>query len=288
MFANKKDLLFRHQEKELASFVAQLCGDRMKYKQFLRQKSRYPAYDIYACFQPFNEAFKALFPFVQYIKEHLNKGDSILNLWDRSGWTASMLSGWFPQQHIITIWEGDKDILGYRGFDYWMSLERRDNHSVIFADFERPLPLENNSVSAIVGMDVLHRFNQPEFLSEINRIAKPEAPVIFPHVHLTNNMPEPFFDRGCIQLHGNDYQHFFDEVAAITKRTGYVLSEPATFMWNETTEDIEKKLVSEPGNNDYNACIAWLPADTNTHRLVPWRGHQQTDWEQMFLLENPF
>ena len=285
-FADKKDLVTAHDEEELQSLVAYLCNNKNKYQQFLRHKSRHPSYDIYACFQPFNECFKAMFPFVDYIKKHLEDGDIILNLWDRSGWTASMLAGWFPQQHIITVWEGDKDILGYKGFDYWMSPERRKNHTVLFADFERPLPFQDGSIAAIVGLDVLHRFNQPELLTQLNRIAKPSAPILFPHVHLTNSMPEPFFDRGCNQLHGNDYQVFFDNVSLDTKRTGYVLSEPASFLWNDTAEDLQKTLVSAPNNLDYNACIVWLPTEAELPVLKPWRGQEQA-WGEMYLLQNP-
>ncbi len=286
-FADKKDLISHHNEKDLESLVSYLSDNKNKYQQFLRHKSRHPSYDIYACFQPFNEAFKALFPFVNYIKEHLQDGDIILNLWDRSGWTAGMLAGWFPQQHIITVWEGDKDILGYKGFDYWMSTERRKNHTVLFADFERPLPFEDKTIAAIIGLDVLHRFHQPELLTELNRIAKPSAPILFPHVHLSNSMPYPFFERGCRQLHGKDYQVFFDCISSETKRTGYVLSEPATFFWNDTTQDEQKTLVSAPDNSDYNACIAWLATETELPVLKPWRGHEQAGWEKMFFLQNP-
>src|SRR2546423_5412730 len=256
-FGDKKDLLLPDHH-ELTELISYLDSNRKKYKQFLRQKGRYPTRDMYACFQPFNEAFKALYPFVSYIKTNLKEGDIIINLWDRSGWTASMLAGWFPKQQIITVWEGDKDILGYRGFDYWMSPERRSNHKVLFADFLRPLPLESKSAAVIIGMDLLHRFNQPELSMEIHRIAKENAPIIFPHVHLTNNMPEPFFERGCRQLHGKEYTYFFNKVASVTKRQGYILSEPATFRWNDLTADKGKILVSEPDHTDYNGCIAWL------------------------------
>ncbi len=285
-FANKKDLLLPEPGKDLEDLVTYLSINKNKYEQFLRKKGRYPSLDIYACFQPFNEAFKALFPFVDYIKSSLKDGDVVLNLWDRSGWTAHMLAGWFPKQHIITVWEGDKDILGYRGFDYWMSQERQENHSILFADFLRPLPLENESISAVIGLDLLHRFNQPELLSEIKRIIKPDAPVIFPHVHLTNNEPEPYFDRGCRQLHGRQYQYFFDLLASATNRQGYIFSEPSLFNWNDQTTEPEKAFVSEPENKDYNACIAWL-SSTSKPYLKPWRGHEQNEWEKMYLLQNP-
>ncbi len=285
-FGDKKDLILRSHGDELDSLQNYLSRNKYKYQQFLRQKARFPSLDIYACFQPFNECFKALFPFVDYIRKQLQPGDTILNLWDRSGWTASMLAGWFPDQHVITVWEADKDILGYKGFHYWMSRERRSNHTVMFADFLRPFPLETHSVSAIVGMDLLHRFNQPDLLSEINRMAKPTAPILFPHVHLTNNEPDPYFDRGCRQLHGNDYDFLFSQLEPLTHRKGYIMSEPANFNWNDRSTDKEKLLVSEPAHTDYNGCVAWLPAGSKPE-LKPWRGHEQ-NWEKSYLLQNPF
>ncbi|MGZ3838012.1 MAG: class I adenylate-forming enzyme family protein [Flavisolibacter sp.] len=285
-FADKKDLLLPGQKEALQTTASYLSSSKNKYQQFLRQKGRYPSLDLYACFQPFNEAFRALFPFVDYIRQSMKEGDLIVNLWDRSGWTAHMLAGWFPQQKIVTVWEGDKDILGYRGFDYWMSQERQEQHTVVFAYFLRPLPFEDASAAAVIGMDLLHRFHQPELLGEINRIAKPQAPVIFPHVHLTNNEPEPFFERGCRQLHGKDYQFLFDRMASFTCRQGYILSEPALFHWNDQEGEIEKILVSTPDHRDYNACIAWLPGDRVPY-LKRWQGHDQEGWEEMYLLQNP-
>src|SRR5690349_17600114 len=103
-FANRKDLPLPDQEKDLTDLVTYLSTNKNKYQQFLRKKRRHPSMDIYACFQPFNEAFKALYPFVDFIKKSLKDGDIVLNLWDRSGWTAHMLAGWFPRQQIVTVW----------------------------------------------------------------------------------------------------------------------------------------------------------------------------------------
>jgi acyl-coenzyme A synthetase/AMP-(fatty) acid ligase len=284
-FGDKKDLILPHQKNELEKIVDYLASNRPKYQQFLRQKGRYPSLDIYACFQPFNEAFKALYPFIKLIKASVKDGDVIVNLWDRSGWTANFLAGLFPKQHIITVWEGDKDILGYRGFDYWMSSQRQANQTILFADFLRPLPIEDGIAAAVIGFDLLHRFYQPELLSNINRIARANAPVIFPHVHLTNNMPEPFFERGCRQLHGNDYQYLFEKLSKVTNREGYIFSEPFLFDWNDKSPEKTMKAKSEPSHTDYNACIAWLPKGEVT--LEAWRGHLESNWEEMYLLQNP-
>ncbi len=281
-FADKRDLILPNQpDPDIAGYLER---NRTKYRQFIRQKNRHPSIDIYACFQPFNECFKALFPFVDYLKSQLKPGDIILNLWDRSGWTASMLGGWFPDQKIYTVWEGDKDILGYKGFDYWMAGERRQNHTVLFSDFLRPLPLETATVSAVIGMDLLHRFNQPELIQEITRVSKTGAPVIFPHVHLTNNMPDPFFERGCRQLHGNDYAYLFEQLQPTTRRQAYIYSEPALFRFNDIGNG-SQTAHSQPAHTDYNGCVAWLDPKTDPW-IKPWRGHEQS-WESMYLLQNP-
>jgi acyl-coenzyme A synthetase/AMP-(fatty) acid ligase len=284
-FGNKKDLPLANREEELQAIQEYLSKNQSKYRQFLRQKGRHPSLDIYACFQPFNEAFRALYPFVDYIRATLRPGDCVLNLWDRSGWTAAMLGGWFPDQQIITVWEGDQDILGYKGFNYWMSNERRHRHRVLFADFQRPLPIESQSVAAVIGMDLLHRFHQPELLVELLRITKPKAPIVFPHVHLTNSEPDPFFERGCRQLHGKDYAHVFSQLSRTTGRSGFIVSEPGLFSWNNQSREKIKPLISNPDHKDYNGCVAWLAQDREPY-LKPWRGYEQ-DWGNMYLLQNP-
>src|SRR5688500_10810277 len=70
-FGDKKDILNLHNRTDLETLHSYLANNRGKYRQFIRQKSRYPSFDIYAGFQPFNEAFKALYPFVEFIKTNL-------------------------------------------------------------------------------------------------------------------------------------------------------------------------------------------------------------------------
>ena len=85
------------------------------YEEFVRRKNRRPLVDD-SSFQPFNEAKKALFPFIALLQRQLEPGNVILNLWDRSGWVASLLAGLFPHQQILTTWEGDRDVLGRKGY----------------------------------------------------------------------------------------------------------------------------------------------------------------------------
>jgi acyl-coenzyme A synthetase/AMP-(fatty) acid ligase len=286
-FTDHRDLLIDDTNSEtLTTIHKYLQSNRHNYARFIRQKGRHPSIDIYACFQPFNEAFKCLYPFVAYLRSLLKPGDIVLNLWDRSLWTGAMLAGWLPEQEIWTVWEGDKDILGYRGFDYWTTMQFRHQHKIFFADLTRPLPFASSSVAAVIGFDLLHRFNQPDLLNEIHRVATPSSPILFPHVHLTNNFPDPFFERGCRQLHGKDYEYFFRSIKETTTRKAYILSEPATFWNNDFGTGESVNLASTPDHRDYNGCIAWLDPDTAPF-LKPWRGYED-DWTSGYLLQNPF
>ena len=147
-FYNESDIfpnqLLSKKEKELVS----VCSEEEKYKQFLKQKGRRPTYDLYACYQPFNESFKAVFPFLKALQKTIKKGDVILSLWDRSGWQTNLLGGLFPEQHIIATWEGNKDVLGYKGFHHWM--KDQPNISVLFCDLNKPIPLKNNSIGLLM------------------------------------------------------------------------------------------------------------------------------------------
>lgn len=229
------------------------------YEQFVRKKGRRPNYDIYACFQPFNEAFKALFPFLHSLKKRLKPGDLILNLWDRTGWNAALLAGLFPEQKVISVWEGDKDVLGYKGFNFWYQNREEDAFQVAFANLEKPLPFADDSVALVVGLDTFHRFDQSLMLSEMLRITTDDAAIIFPHVHLSNNEPDPFFERGCRQLHGTDYDRFFRHMLSKTQRVGLVFPEPEMFALNELSEKGMAPLQSQPNSHHYNSCIAILP-----------------------------
>jgi acyl-coenzyme A synthetase/AMP-(fatty) acid ligase/SAM-dependent methyltransferase len=236
-----------------------------KYELFLKQKGRRPNYDIYACFQPFNEATKALYPFLKKLKEQVKKGDTILNLWDRTGWLTSLLAGMFPEQHIITTWEGNKDVLGYNGFNFWM--KNLNNVSVVFCDLNAPLPFKDFSITFSVGLDTLHRFNQYFLLQELERIIKPEGAILFPHVHLSNSEPTPFFERGGKQMHGLDYDVAFKNLFNSTNWKGYVFSEPNLFSENDISNNTYIPIVSNPNTSEYNALIALLPESWRNETL---------------------
>lgn len=263
------------------------------YEEFLRRKSRRPVFDAYAGFQPFNEATKAFFPFVSLLRKHLRPGDLILNLWDRSGYLASLLAGLFPEQTILTHWEGDRDVLGYKGYAHWLTgPDAPANLRVFFSDLQKPLPLPDASVRLVVAVDVLHRFDQQHLLRELLRVSQPDGGLIFPHVHLANAEPEPFFERGGRRLHGRQFSELFGTMAnaprtALGDREALIFSEPELFSFNETAGGFsEKNLESTPETPDYNGLVALLPPAWRAEPLRPLRQHEQPDWEACRVLVN--
>jgi len=290
VFFNESDF---YSEKILKDKCDQLLANTVEmtdaYEQFVRQKGRRPNYDIYACFQPFNEAFKALYPFLPSLKKRLKPGDLILNLWDRTGWNAALLAGLFPEQKVISIWEGDKDVLGYKGFHFWyQNREAVKGFQVAFANLEKPLPFANDSVSLVVGLDTFHRFDQSLMLSEMLRITNDDAAIIFPHVHLSNNEPDPFFERGCRQLHGMDYDRFFQHMLSKTGRVGMVFPEPWMFELNELSATGVAPLKSQPNSHHYNSCIAILPKFwVEEEQLQAFRFEDLGAIDQCHILINP-
>jgi len=256
-----------------------------KYELFLKQKSRRPVYDTYACFQPFNEATKALYPFLKRLQKETKKGDIILNLWDRTGWLTHLLAGLFPDQHIVTTWDGNKDVLGYNGFHFWM--KNHKNITILFCDLNAPLPFKSNTISFSIGLDVFHRFNQHHLLEELDRVVKLNGSIIFPHVHLSNSEPMPFFERGGKQIHGKDYDAAFEYQFRSTKRKGYVFSEPKLFRDNDILISNQIAITSNPNTTDYNALIAFLPETWRNNNLTAFSFKDISNIENARVLINP-
>ncbi len=246
--------------------IRKIIQEPQRYELFLQEKARRPNYDAYACFQPFNEATKALYPFLKRLQQQVTEGDVILNLWDRSGWLTTILSGLFPKQQIISTWEGNKDLLGYKGFSFWM--KENKNVSILFCDLNHPLPLQNKSIAFSIGLDTFHRFNQHILLNELMRIVKDDGAIIFPHVHLSNAEPEPYFNRGGKQMHGEDYDQAFRFLNETTNWKGFVFSEPKLFKANDIEYSSFIPILSDPNITDYNALIALLPSSWENEMLA--------------------
>ena len=222
------------------------------YELFCKNKYRKPVFDLYAMFNPFNEASKAFYPFIPYLKKHLKKGDIILDVGSRTGWSTALLSKLFPEQNIISIWEGDTDVLGYNGFSYWFSnQDQASNIEIYFCNLKERLPFEDQSIAFVFGFDVLHRHLKSNLIPEILRVTKPNGIILFPHVHLSNNEPSPYFARDGDLIHGKEYSSFFNQLTPLGKK-GYVFSEPDLY---RKSYDQQFNVKANPETTDYNGLV---------------------------------
>ncbi|MBB64640.1 MAG: hypothetical protein CMO81_06205 [Waddliaceae bacterium] len=267
---------------QLMGWESKLCKPYEEYENFIYKKHRRPLFDSYAAFQPFNESTQSFYPFLDALKQSLNPGDIILDTWCRTAWSGEFLAGYFPEQTILSIWEGNTDLLAYRGFHFWLNADLRSpNLQIIFHHCNHTLPIKNHSISAIHGLESLHRYKQDRFTKECLRIAKKDAPIFFPHVHLTNNEPDPYFDRGEIQLHGKTYHQHFTKRLKDDTRKAFVLSEPQLFKDSKIAP-----LKDQSETEDYNALIALLPNSWENRNFV--YDPVQTELiERSFFILNP-
>ena len=89
------------------------------------------------------------------------------------------------------------------------------------------------------------------------------APLVFAHIHLSNNEPEPFFERGCTQHHGRDYRRFMDVLERSHGRRSYLLSEATLF---DTTTCAE--LVDDHDMSHYNALLYVAPVGVSRSQIT--------------------
>lgn len=243
----------------LADMRLTLFGTDSEFERYQQQKNTRNTLEAYAAFQPFNESTRAFTPLIPHITPHLEEGDLILDTWGRTGWSGEWLAGLFPTNRVLSIWEGNSSVLAYRGFRHLLSWqERAENLDIIFTHPEKPLPIQSQSVGMVYGLDSLHRYSFYPFASEALRVTKPSGSCVFPHIHLTNSEPSPFFERGCNQYHGRDYRYWLDTLRANTGRRGWVMSEEALFENGETTE-----LEDQSDTHHYNGLILILPDEDN-------------------------
>lgn len=259
--------------------------DLDKYELFLRNKFKKPSFDIYAIFNPFNEAFRAFYPFISYLKNSLKDGDIILDLNNRTGWTTSFLAGIFPNQTIISMWEGNTDVLAYNGLVYWFGdAENATNVQIITSKLNQPLPFVDDSIALIVGFDVLHRQLRSSLLPEVNRVCTNDGLIFFPHVHTANAEPEPYFKRDGDLLQGHEYETFFRPKDEFDK-TGYVFSEPDLFRFSKK---MNENIDPNPNSADYNGTVALCSAKNNlTKKIKPLDYFKFFNLNEGFIILNP-
>ena len=236
----------------LSALRAQLTPSA-EYLSFMHRRHVRRIPDRYAAFQPFNESTRALYALLDLIREQLQPGDLILDTWGRTGWSGEMLAAAFPQQHVISVWEGNFDVLGYMGYAHWLPAgQRAPNHDIIFLPPGSPMPFRDGTFALIHGLDSLHRYAPLTFAGDMLRIARSDAPIVFPHVHMANSQPAPYFERGGNVLHGRCYQQRFDAAQARGERKTLVMSEVTLF-------DARGQLHDEPDTAHYNGLVALVP-----------------------------
>ena len=239
-------------EQMLSALRAQLTPSA-DYLSFMHRRHVRRIPDRYAAFQPFNESTRAFYPLLDLAREQLQAGDLILDTWGRTGWSGEMLAAAFPQQHVISVWEGNFDVLGYMGYAHWLPTgQRAPNHDIIFLPPGSPMPFLDGTFALIHGLDSLHRYAPLTFAGEMLRIARSNAPLIFPHVHMANSQPVPYFERGGNIVHGRRYQQRFDAAQARGDRKTLVMSEATLF-------DASGPLHGEPDTAHYNGLVALVP-----------------------------
>ncbi len=246
--------LVKRQQDKIASKI-----DTVQYQRFARNKFTKPATDLYAMYSPYSESYRAFFPFIDFLKKTLEKGDVIVDLSNRTGWSAFLLAGLFPEQKIISCWEGNTDVLGYNGFNYWFNETKTSpNLEINFTKLREKLPFETESVRVVFGFDILHHQIQSSLIEEVFRIVKSDGFVFFPHVHLANSEPDPYFSRGGDLVHGLDYQHILDRN---TKGfSTWVYPEPALFLFQKGAI---QHIAPAPTTSDYNALVALSPSGSS-------------------------
>jgi len=240
----------------LAQMAHRLFGTAQEYDDYVRDKQARNVIESYAAFQPFNESGRAVEPLLPHVRPVLRADGFILDAWCRTGWSGEWLAGQFPSQRVVSLWEGDSSVLGYRGFRHLLGSGRRAaNLDIVFCHPQQPLPFRSEAFDLLHAHDALHRFAGYPFANECLRIVRADGALLFPHVHLANSEPEPFFERGGTKLHGREYRAWLDDITAGSSRRGFVFSETVLFDGPRTAELRDDCLTPH-----YNGLIAILPA----------------------------
>ncbi|MDG2303952.1 MAG: hypothetical protein P8R42_04725 [Candidatus Binatia bacterium] len=159
--------------------------------------------------------------------------------------------------------------------DLYAAFQRAANWDIIFQRPDSPWPLGDGTVACAHGLDTLRRYRQDALLGEALRVTRSSGVVIFPHVHLTNAEPDPYFARGCLQRHGTEYRSKFATRLRGSGRAAVLLFErPETLSVLDGAE-----------TRHYKALVAIVPERLRGRRLE--KAGRAVDSEAR-LIANPF
>lgn len=252
---------------DLRQLERRIFSDRLAFEERLRAHASRPVFDSYAAFEPFNEAGRVMPALSGLLAEHLQPGDVVLDIGCRTGFSSDVLAALFPEQLVLSTWYGDFGALGLAGFDYWLA-GSRENLLRVLSPLAAPLPFADGTIAAVHGHDVLHHVALREFLAEVLRVTRPRAPLLFPHVHLANGEPEPYFSRGGTLRHGREISNALHDALAGDSRRAFVMSEARLFAEARAGEVV---LCDEPDTPHYNGVVL-CAEPTSSRRLRRERG----------------
>jgi uncharacterized protein YbaR (Trm112 family) len=223
-----------------------------EYEAYRARKARRGEIERYAAFHPFNEGVRAAEAVIARFAAHLSPGALILDPWSRTGWSAAWLAARFPEQRVIALWEGDRSVLGYSGFAYWLGVGKKPaNLEILFVDPNHGLPFADDVFAGLYAHDCWHRFSPLPFWADCLRVTTADAAMILAHTHLSNSEPDPWFDRGCTIRHGRDYRQWLNRLLAGDDRDGWIWSELDLFFAGRAGE----LPPDAPDTSHYNALI---------------------------------
>ncbi len=187
--------------------------------------------DPYPAFQPFNESGRSLTSVIENAKNYLKAGDVILDVHNYMGWTGAWLASLFPDQLVISIAEGNIGPMGYSGFFNGQNMSvRPKNLLILFSSLKQNFPIKNRAIRFLYAYDSIHFYPQLSFINRCLFACSDDGVLAFPHVHLANNEPEPYFVRGGDLHLGKDYQDWFDKRLKNTNYRVLVKSEKDLFL----------------------------------------------------------
>ncbi len=266
---------------KLVTKLTNKFSDTKAYESYLESKYERGVMEVYAAFQPFNESSRSIYPFIDYLQSNIEKDDLIIDTWSRTGWSALLLASLFPEQQVISLWEGDNSVLGYSGYGYWFSEKKRPkNLTIAFLAPKQNLPFKDNSIRIIHGHDIIHRRPMKSHIIDLLRVTLPTGVIMLPHIHLSNSEPTPYFQRGGQLRHGMEYKQLYSNLVKRENFTAIVLSETELF---ESQRPMSLNDASD--GSEYNAMIIVAPPKLFQHPL-------SENWliqniEKMRLIANP-